>query len=164
MRILGVDPGTVNLGYGIVDSDEQVRLVCSGVLSFSPKIPIEERLRGLYAKLSEIIVEHKPDEVAIEEPFVGRNVRSALSIGRAETVAILAAANQRLPVCYYSPAEVKQSITNYGGSNKEQIQEMVRIHLGLTQPPQPSDAADALAVALCHTQRSSFNQWLADRR
>lgn len=163
MRILGVDPGTISLGYGIVDGEEQVRLVCYGVLSFPPKTPIEERLRCLYTKLSEIIAKHKPDEAAIEEPFVGHNVRSALAIGRAQAVAILAAANQGLPVYYYSPAEVKQRVTNYGRSDKGQIQEMVRIQLGLPQPPPPSDAADALAVALCHTQQSRFNRWIADR-
>jgi crossover junction endodeoxyribonuclease RuvC len=163
MRILGVDPGTVSLGYGIVDGEEQIRMVGCGVLSFPPKTPIEERLRCLYTKLSEIIAKHKPDAVAIEEPFVGPNIRSALAIGRAQAVAILAAANQGLPVCYYSPAEVKQRVTNYGGSDKGQIQEMVRIQLGLLQSPQPSDAADALAVALCHIQQSRFDQWLADR-
>ena len=163
MRILGVDPGTISLGYGIVDGEEQVHLVCYGVLSFPPKTPIEERLHCLYTKLSEIIAKHKPDEVAIEEPFVGHNIRSALAIGRAQAVAILAAANQGLPVYYYSPAEVKQRVTNYGGSDKGQIQEMVRIQLGLSQPPPPSDAADALAVALCHTQQSRFNRWIADR-
>ena len=163
MRILGVDPGTISLGYGIVDGEEQVRMVCCGVLSFPPKTPIAERLHCLYTKLSEIIAKHKPDEAAIEEPFVGHNIRSALAIGRAQAVAILAAANQGLPVYYYSPAEVKQQVTNYGRSDKGQIQEMVRIQLGLPQPPPPSDAADALAVALCHTQQSRFNRWIADR-
>jgi len=163
MRILGIDPGTINLGYGVVDDEEQTCLVCCGVLNFSPKTPVEERLRSLYIKLSEIIAKHQPDEIAIEEPFVGRNIRSALAIGRAQAVAILAAANQGLPVYYYSPAEIKQRVTNYGRSDKEQIQEMVRIQLGLPQPPQPSDAADALAVALCHAQQSRFNRWLADR-
>ena len=163
MRILGVDPGTIDLGYGIVDDEEQICLVCCGVLNFSPKIPVEERLRSLYTKLSEIIAEHQPDEVAIEEPFVGHNIRSALAIGRAQAVSILAAANQGLPVYYYSPAEIKQGVTDYGRSDKGQIQEMVRIQLGLLQPPQPKDAADALAVALCHLQQSRFNRWLADR-
>lgn len=163
MRTLGIDPGTINLGYGVVDGEEQICLVCCGVLNSPPKTPIEERLRSLYIKLSEIIAEHQPDEVAIEEPFVGHNIRSALAIGRAQAVAILAAANQGLPVYYYSPAEIKQRVTNYGRSDKGQIQEMVRIQLGLPQPPQPSDAADALAVALCHIQQNRFNRWLADR-
>jgi crossover junction endodeoxyribonuclease RuvC len=163
MRILGIDPGTITLGYGIVDGEEQIRLVCCGALNFSPKTPIEERLRSLYTKLSEIIAEHRPDEVAIEEPFVGHNIRSALAIGRAQAVAMLAAANQGLPVHRYSPAQIKQQVANYGGSDKEQMQEMVKIQLGLSQPPQPDDAADALATAICHLQQSRFNQWLAHR-
>jgi len=163
MRVLGVDPGTITLGYGVVDGEEQICLVCCGVLNFSPKTPIEERLRSLYTRLSEIIIEHQPDEVAIEEPFVGQNIRSALAIGRAQAVAILAAANQGLPVHRYSPAQIKQQVTSYGGSDKEQVQEMVRIQLGLPQSPQPSDAADALATAICHLQQSRFNQWLAQR-
>jgi len=163
MRILGVDPGTITLGYGIVDGEEQLCMVCCGALNFAPKVPIAERLRSLYAKLSEIIIEHQPDEVAIEEPFVGHNIRSALAIGRAQAVAILAAANQGLSVYLYSPALIKQQISNYGGSDKGQMQEMIRIHLGLPQPPQPSDAADALAVAICHVQQSRFNRWLAER-
>jgi len=163
MRVLGIDPGTIHLGYGIVDGEEQICIVCCGVLNFPPKIPIEERLRSLYSKLSDIIVEHQPDEVAIEEPFVGHNIRSALAIGRAQAIAILAAANQGLSVYLYSPAQIKQQISNYGGSSKEQMQEMVKIHLGLPQPPQPSDAADALAIAICHVQQSRFNQWLAER-
>ncbi len=138
-------------------------MVCCGVLKFPPKIPIEERLCSLYTRLSEIIAEHHPDEVAIEEPFVGHNIRSALAIGRAQAVAILAAAKQGLSVYRYSPAEIKQQVSNYGGSSKEQMQEMVRIQLGLLQPPQPKDAADALAVAICHLQQSRFNQWLAER-
>lgn len=163
MRILGIDPGTTILGYGVVDGEEEMCMVCCGVLNFPPQTPIEERLRSLYTKLSEIIAEHQPDEVAIEEPFVGHNIRSALAIGRAQAVAILAAANQGLPVHRYSPAQIKQQVTSYGGSDKEQVQEMVRIQLGLPQPPQPSDAADALATAICHFQQSRFDKWLAQR-
>jgi len=163
MRILGIDPGTINLGYGIVDGIEEMHLVECGVLRVSPRTPIEERLRSLYAGLTKIIAEHKPNEVAIEEPFMGCNVKSAFSIGRAQAVAILAAANQGLPLYYYSPAQVKQQITSYGQSDKQQMQEMVKIQLGLLQVPQPSDAADALAVAICHIQQSHFSQWLSER-
>ncbi len=163
MRILGIDPGTINLGYGVVDSEGEMHMVDCGILRLSPRTPIEERLRSLYAGLTKIIAEYKPNEVAIEEPFVGCNVKSAFSIGRAQAVAILAAANERLPIYYYSPAQVKQQITRYGQSDKEQVQEMVKIQLGLSQLPQPSDAADALAVAICHIQRSHFSQWLSQR-
>ena len=108
-----------------------------------------------------LIAEYHPDEVAIEEPFVGQNIRSALAIGRAQAIAILAAANQDLPVYYYSPAQIKQQVSSYGVSDKEQMQEMVKIQLELPQRPESSDAADALAVAICHIQQSRFNQWLA---
>jgi crossover junction endodeoxyribonuclease RuvC len=163
MRVLGIDAGTIVLGYGVVDSGEQMCMVCCGILKFSPRIPIEVRLGSLYAGLSKIIVEHQPDEVAIEEPFVGRNTRSALAIGRAEAVAILAAVNQGLSVYRYAPAQIKQAVTNYGRSGKEQVQEMVRLHLGLSEAPQSNDAADALATAICHLQQSRLSQWLADR-
>jgi len=163
MRILGIDPGSVNLGYGVVDVEEEVWMVDCGVLTVSSRIPIEERLRSLYDKLNEVVAQHHPDEVAIEEPFVGRNVRSALAIGRAQAIAMLVAANRGLSVYRYSPAQIKQQLTNYGGSGKEQIQAMVKIQLGLPQVPQTSDAADALAVALCHIQQSRFNRWLAER-
>ena len=138
-------------------------MVDCGVLSCSPQTPIEKRLRFLYVGLSKIIAKHKPNEVAIEEPFIGHNVKSAFAIGRAQAIAILAAANDGLPVYYYSPAQVKRQVASYGGSGKEQIQEMVKIQLGLPQPPQLGDAADALAVAICHIQESHFNRWLAKR-
>jgi crossover junction endodeoxyribonuclease RuvC len=152
MRILGIDPGITNLGYSVVDAEEEMRVVDCGVLNFPPRIPIG---------LSEIIVKHRPDEVAIEEPFIGRNVKSAFDIGRAQALAILAAANRGLPISYYSPAQVKQQVTGYGRSDKQQVLEMVKIQLGLPQLSQPSDAVDALAVAICHIQQSRLNRWLA---
>jgi crossover junction endodeoxyribonuclease RuvC len=123
---------------------------------------MEERLRSLYDELSKIIAKHKPSEVAIEEPFIGHNIKSAFAVGRAQAIAILAAINQGLPIYYYSPAKVKQQITNYGQSDKQQVQEMVRIQLRLPQLPQPTHAADALAVAICHLQQSRLNQWLTE--
>ena len=153
MRVLGIDPGTIRLGYGIIDGEEQMCMRCCGVLNLSSKKPIETRLYSLYSELSKIIVEQQPDEVAIEEPFVGCNTRSALAIGRAQAVAMLAATNQGLPVYRYSPTEIKQQVTNYGGSDKRQVQEMIKIQLGLPQPPQSSDVADALAIAICHLQQ-----------
>jgi crossover junction endodeoxyribonuclease RuvC len=123
---------------------------------------MEERLHSLYNELSKIIARHKPSEVAIEEPFIGQNAKSAFAIGKAQAIAILAAVNQGLPVYYYSPAKVKQQITSYGQSDKQQVQEMVRVQLGLSELPQPSDAADALAVAMCHIQQKRLNQWLTE--
>ena len=162
MRILGIDPGTVNLGYGVVDDGQEMRMVDYGVLSLSRYARLEERLRSIYDGLSQIVAKHHPDEVAIEEPFAGRNIRSALAIGRAQAIAILVAANQRLLVYRYSPAQIKQQVTSYGGSDKEQVQEGVRMLLGLQESPQPSDASDALAVAICHIQQSRLTKLLAN--
>ena len=162
MRILGVDPGTVNLGYGVVDGEEEMHIIDYGVIKLPVRSSMEERLRSLYNELSKIIAKHKPSEVAIEEPFIGHNVKSAFAIGRAQAIAILAAVNQGLPVYYYSPAKVKQQITSYGQSDKQQVQEMVRVQLKLSELPQPSDAADALAVAMCHIQQRRLNQWLTE--
>jgi len=162
MRVLGIDPGTLNLGYGVVDEEGgEMTMVACGALSLPSKVPVERRLSSLYKKLSEIVARYKPDEVAIEEPFVAGNARSALAIGRAQAIAILAAANKNLPIFRYLPAQVKQQVTNYGGSDKEQVQEMVRLQLGLAQPPQPSDAADALAVAICHLHQRHIERLLA---
>ncbi len=162
MRVLGIDPGTLNLGYGVVDEEggEMTMVVC-GVVSLPAKVPVERRLSSLYKKLCEVVARYRPDEVAIEEPFVAGNARSALAIGRAQTVAILAAANENLPVSRYLPTQVKQQVTTYGGSDKEQVQEMVRLQLGLDQAPQPSDAADALAVAICHIHQRHVERLLA---
>jgi crossover junction endodeoxyribonuclease RuvC len=99
--------------------------------------------------------------VAVEQPFVARNVKSALAVGRAQAVAILAAANQRIPVYEYTPARVKQQVADYGTSSKEQVQEMVRLQLGLSEVPRPDDAADALAVALCHVRETHLKNLLA---
>jgi crossover junction endodeoxyribonuclease RuvC len=162
MRVLGIDPGTLNLGYGIVDEEGvEMTMVGCGVLSLSSKIPVEQRLSSLYKKLGEIVTRYQPDEVAIEEPFVAGNARSALAIGRAQAIAMLAAANRKLPIFRYLPTQVKQQVTDYGNSSKEQVQEMVRLQLGLAEPPQPSDAADALAVAICHLHQRRLASLLA---
>ena len=162
MRVLGIDPGTLNMGYGVVDEDAgEMAMVDCGVVSLSSKVPVEQRLSSLYKKLVEIVARHQPDEVAIEEPFVAGNVRSALAIGRAQAIAMLAAANKNLPVFRYLPTQVKQQVTDYGGSSKEQVQEMVRLQLGLAERPQPSDAADALAVAICHLHQKHIETLLA---
>jgi len=140
------------MGYGVVEGGEEgIALVDYGALKTPLHAPIGERLRLLYKGLLEIISRSEPDVVAVEQPFVmSRNVKSALAIGRAQAVAILAAANQGLPAYEYTPTQVKQRVADYGASSKEQIQEMVKLQLGLAEVPQPSDAADALAVAICH--------------
>jgi len=165
MRVLGIDPGTLNLGYGVVDEDDgEMAMVCCGVLSLPPKVPVEQRLSSLFKNLVEIVAKHRPDEVAIEEPFVAGNARSALAVGRAQAIAILAAANENLPIFRYLPTQVKQQVTDYGGSSKEQVQEMVRLQLNLAEAPQPSDAADALAVAICHLHQRQIEIIIAKGR
>ena len=162
MRILGVDPGTLAMGYGLLDEvADQPSMVDCGVLTTRSSIPVTQRLHELYLGLTDVIVRFRPDEMAIEDPFVGRNMRSALAIGRAEAVAMLAAASHGLPVATYPPAKVKQGVTDYGRGDKEQVQRMVCVQLGLSQSPGPSDAADALAVALCHLRERHLSRLLA---
>lgn len=164
MRVLGIDPGTLVFGYGIVDEGEEgITLVDCGVLALSARIPVEKRLCSLYHHLNQIIDRYQPDEVAVEEPFVARNARTALAVGRAQAIAMLAAANQGLPIYRYSPTRVKGQVTSYGGSSKEQVQEMVKIQLGLVQFSYPEDAADALAIAICHLRKTRLSQLLAEK-
>jgi crossover junction endodeoxyribonuclease RuvC len=153
MRVLGIDPGTIIMGYGIIESqDSDVSLIDYGTFKTIERSPIGERLSFLYGKLMGIISQYHPETIAVEQPFVAKNAKTAFAIGRAQAVAILAAANSHIACYEYSPAEVKQRVANYGASSKEQIQQMVMLQLGLSQIPYPADAADALAVALCHLQ------------
>ena len=162
MRILGIDPGTVVMGYGAIESSNtDIALLDYGALTSPKNSSIGERLSSFYQRLLGIISRCQPDEVAVEQPFVAKNVKSALAIGRAQAVAILATASAGLPVYEYTPAQVKQRVTSYGASSKGQIQEMVRLHLGLSQLPQPEDAADALAVAICHLQETKLNRLIS---
>jgi crossover junction endodeoxyribonuclease RuvC len=152
------------MGYGVVDSqNEEIAMVDYGALVTNARSPIGERLHYLYQQVLEIIARHRPDAVAVEQPFVARNVRTALAIGRAQAIALLAAAGSGLPAYEYTPARVKQSVTNYGASSKEQVQEMVRLQLGLAEAPQPDDAADALAVAICHLREIHLDNLLAEQ-
>ena len=165
MRILGIDPGTVAMGYGVLESrDDKTTLIDYGVLTTKARSPIGERLSFMYNKLLEIISKSQPDAVAIEQPFVAKNVKSALAIGKAQAIAILAAANKGIPSYEYTPTQIKQRVANYGASSKEQIQEMVRLQLELAQVPQPNDAADALAVALCHLGEIHLSNLLAKQK
>ena len=161
MRILGIDPGTVAMGYGVIETgDSEPIFIECGVIKPPARSPIGERLSFLYNRLMKIIAASTPDVIAIEEPFVAKNARTALSIGRAQAVAILSAANCNIPSFEYTPAQIKQRVSTYGASSKEQVQEMVRLQLGLEQVPEPNDAADALAVALCHVGEAHVNNLL----
>ena len=152
VRVLGIDPGTFNMGVGIVDSEDgELTLVYSGVLSPAKSSPLSQRLQYMYGQVLKTIQEWRPSLVAIEEPFVARNPRSAMAVGQAQGIAMVAAAQCGLPVSSYAPRQVKKAVTDYGGSSKEQVQQMVGIMLGLSEDlRQPLDATDALAVAICH--------------
>jgi crossover junction endodeoxyribonuclease RuvC len=149
--VLGIDPGLRVMGYGLVSEHRgELRLIDYGAFVVNARLPHSERLAFLFVSLRDIIAKHGPTEVAVEQPFVAANVQSAMAIGEARAIAVLAAGLAGLPVRQYSPAEVKRAVAGYGRGSKEQVQEMVRLQLGLASPPQPFDAADALAVALCH--------------
>jgi len=152
--ILGVDPGSIATGYGLIKSSEQknVLLDC-GVIRTDSKKTLPEKLKQIFEGLSQIIEKNNPDELAIEETFYSKNAKSALVMGQARGVAILAAACAKIPVWEYSPKEVKFSIVGRGSASKFQVQYMVKNLLGLKELPQSQDAADALAVALCHAQK-----------
>jgi crossover junction endodeoxyribonuclease RuvC len=162
MRILGIDPGTLAMGYGVLeDTGDQPTMIQCGVLTARSTMPLAERLHLLYLGLTDLLIRFRPDEMAVEEPFVARNVRTALAIGRAQAIAMLAAASHSIPVATYPPAKVKQGVTDYGRGDKEQVQRMVCIQLGLTESPGTSDATDALAVALCHLREKQLSRLLA---
>jgi crossover junction endodeoxyribonuclease RuvC len=156
--VIGIDPGTAITGYGIVAEtvEGNYELLACGVLRTQAGQPMPARLRELFRDLKALIVEFQPDEMAIEKLFFGRNVTTAITVGQARGVLLLAAAELDLPVAEYTPAEVKQAITGYGNADKRQMQEMVQRLLDLTQPPHPDDAADGVAVALCHLQHSRY--------
>jgi len=164
IRILGLDPGTVVMGFGVIDGEgDHIELVKYGALVSPQRSSIAERLSYLYSGLLEIIHRHHPQVIAVEQPFVSKNVQSAMAIGRAEAVAILAAAGNGLPTHEYTPTQIKQRVASYGASSKEQMQEMVKLQLGLDEVPEPNDAADALAVAICHLREMHLNRLLASQ-
>lgn len=164
MRVLGVDPGTVVAGYGLVDdTGGDLQMVACGVVKASKRLAPAERLSKLYHGLNEIVVHYRPDVMAVEQPFVSNNISTSLAIGRAQAVAMLVAANQGIPVFEYTPRKVKQTVSNYGAGSKEQIQQMVKLQLGLSELPQPVDAADAIAIALCHFSEMHFINLIGDK-
>jgi crossover junction endodeoxyribonuclease RuvC len=158
---LGVDPGTALMGYAVVlQQDSSLKMRCCGVLQTASDLALQERLRLLYDGLLQIIDEYHPAELAIEDLFFNRNVRSALSVGQARGVVLLAAAHRDLAVFSYTPLQVKQAVTGFGRARKEQIQEMVRVLLNLPAIPQPDDAADAAALAVCHLNSAAGREVL----
>jgi crossover junction endodeoxyribonuclease RuvC len=162
MLVLGVDPGTAITGYGIVRSDGEVlEPVTYGVITTAAGEPFSRRLQHLYRELLALIDRYHPSEGSVEELFFARNARTALSVGHARGVILLALAEAGLAIYEYTPLQVKQAITGYGRATKDQVQQMVRLLLCLGEIPQPDDAADALAIAICHAHSSSVAVRLA---
>lgn len=151
------------MGYGIVEEDSggSLTMIDCGVISVPQRVPVEQRLCLLYEGLVNLIDKFKPDEVAVEEPFVAGNVQAAMAIGRAQAVAILAATQAKIQVYRYMPTQVKQMVTNYGRSSKEQVQQVVKLQLGVAGLPAASDAADALAIAICHLNQGHLRNILS---
>ena len=151
MRVFGIDPGSERTGYGCVETDgSRHRIVTCGAISAPASASFSERLFEIHRRLVELLAECRPESVAIESIFYATNVRSALKLGHARGVAMLAGAQAGLTVVEYTPAEIKRAVVGYGRAEKQQVQHMVKLLLGLATVPSPHDAADALAVAICH--------------
>jgi crossover junction endodeoxyribonuclease RuvC len=152
MRILGIDCGSEYTGYGVVEEIAGGRLVCCtyGAIRPKPRDSMALKLQEIYTSLTAVIAEHQPDQAAIEDVFYAVNVKSALKLGQVRGVAMLAASSAHLLVAEYAPLAIKSAVVGYGRAEKAQVQEMVMRLLSLPEPPQPADAADALAIAICH--------------
>ena len=152
MLVIGIDPGTATTGYGLVRiaQDGSLEMVDYGAIITPPDMPMPQRLVLLHESIKEVLLLHRPESGAVEKLFFQRNVRTAISVGQARGVAMLALAQADMPVGEYTPLEVKQAVAGYGGADKHQVQQMVRTLLNLDDIPRPDDAADALAVAICH--------------
>ena len=152
MLVIGIDPGTATTGYGFIREceDGSLSVVDYGVISTPAHQEMPERLLELFLQLNRLILLHRPESGAVEKLFFQRNVRTALSVGQGRGVVLLSLAQAHLPVAEYTPLEVKQAVVGYGGADKFQVQQMVKALLGLSDIPRPDDAADALAIAICH--------------
>ncbi len=156
MRILGIDCGAERTGYGVIDSDgRRHRMVAAGVIRTDPRLPLSRRLRDIAAGLRSVIAAHAPQAAAIEEVFCAKNSKTALRLAQVRGVALLSAAEAGLPVGEYSALQIKTSVVGYGRAQKDQVKMMVRSLLALPEAPESEDAADALAVAICHATRRS---------
>ncbi len=167
--MLGIDPGTAIMGYGLVrapdggSSPGDFELVEYGALTTPAGEPLARRLLSLYSQLNTLLDRYQPSEMVVEELFFNRNTTTAIAVGQARGVALLAAANHDLTVQEYTPLQVKQALTGYGRATKDQIQHMVRVLLELDFTPKPDDAADALALAICHLRGRRFLNLLANQ-
>ena len=151
MRVVGVDPGLAACGYAVVDADgRKAKALAYGCWQTKAGARVELRLRELYLALTDLLAQYKPDAVALEESFVGRDARVALTVGQVRGTLLVAAAKAGVPCSEYSPATVKQAVCGYGRADKQQVQRMAKALLGMEATPTPTHAADALAVAICH--------------
>lgn len=152
MRIIGIDPGTGILGFGVIDADkDKLQLVDAGVIKTPPHTPLNDRLNEIFDGLNQIINETKPNVMSIEKLFFAQNTTTAMSVSHARGVAMLVGQRNNLKIAEYTPLQIKQTITGYGKADKKQVQEMVRIRLRLKKVPKPDDMADALAAAITHS-------------
>jgi crossover junction endodeoxyribonuclease RuvC len=156
MIVLGIDPGTANTGYGVVRGGPSLAALDGGVISTASSAPAERRLTEIHARVCELIDEHAPDAVALEDLYFGQNVRSAFAVGQARGVVMLAAGQHGLPCASYTPQQVKSAVCGSGRAAKDQVTRMVQTLLRLAEPPRPDHAADALAVAICHVNRAAL--------
>lgn len=163
MRILGIDPGTGILGFGIIEVDDKnkAQLVDAGVIRTPVKEDDAVRLQTIYDELTDIITQTKPREMAVEKLFFAQNVTTAMTVAQARGVVLLCGMQNELKIAEYTPLQIKQALTGYGRADKKQIQEMVRVILGLQETPKPDDCADALAAAICHSTAISNKQNLS---
>jgi crossover junction endodeoxyribonuclease RuvC len=151
MRVIGVDPGTAITGWGVVEGDgNQLTMVACGAVTTPAGTPLPQRLQTIYHELTRLIREWQPETAAIEELFFSKNAKTALAVGHGRGAAMLALANAGLSIVEYKPLEIKQAITGHGGADKQQMQQMVKLLLELDDIPRPDDAADGLAIAICH--------------
>jgi crossover junction endodeoxyribonuclease RuvC len=159
MRIIGIDPGTGILGFGVVDFHKgKAKMITAGVITTPAHTPIDERLEEIFDGLTGIILETKPEIMSIEKLFFSQNVTTAISVAQARGVAMLTGRKAGMPIAEYTPQQIKQTLTGYGKADKKQVQEMVRLQLGLTEVPKPDDCADALAAAITHAMMSRVTQ------
>lgn len=151
MRIIGIDPGTGILGFGVIDVDgTKITMVDAGVITTPANTAHDERLEDIYDSLTEIVKATKPEACSVEKLFFTKNVTTAMTVAEARGVALLVARQHKIPIAEYTPPQIKQTLTGYGKADKKQVQEMVRLQLGLKEAPKPDDCADALAAAITH--------------
>ena len=157
MRIMGIDPGTRRVGYGVIDKEgADLRTVAFGTICTKPKTALPDRLKVIFEQISSLINEHSPEVVVVEEVFAGKGSKSSIKIGEGRGVILLCAAMGGTTVAEYTATNVKMAVVGNGHASKEQVQTMVKVILGLAEHPEAEDAADALASAICHSHRSNI--------